>query len=151
MHYLLFYDVVTDYAERRAKYRAEHLAYARAAHARGELLLGGALADPLDGAVLLFRGDSPAVAERFAAADPYVTNGLPRSFFGRGDAGVSGTRTPIGQRRRSVRPLREFPGASVWQPSSWGDRVGDGRRRLRRRGDGRGFDHDQAQPSGALL
>jgi len=76
MHYLLFYDVVKDYVQRRGQYRAEHLALGRAAHARGELVLGGALADPVDGAVLLFRGDSPAVAEAFAAADPYVKNGL---------------------------------------------------------------------------
>ncbi len=76
MHYLLFYDVVPDYAVLRAPLRAEHLAHARAAVARGELLLGGALADPIDGAVLLFRGDSPAVAEAFAAADPYVRHGL---------------------------------------------------------------------------
>src|SRR5947207_4349697 len=76
MHYLLIYDVVPDYVERRAPLRAEHLALARAAHARGELVLGGALADPVDGAVLLFRGDSPAVAEAFAAADPYVRHGL---------------------------------------------------------------------------
>ncbi len=76
MHYLLFYDVVPDYLTRRAAYRAEHLALARAAHDRGELVLGGALADPADGAVLLFRGDSPAVAEAFAAADPYVRHGL---------------------------------------------------------------------------
>ena len=76
MHYLLFYDVVPDYVERRAPLRAEHLALARAAHARGELVLGGALADPVDGAVLLFRGDSPAAAEAFVAADPYVRHGL---------------------------------------------------------------------------
>lgn len=75
-HYLLFYDVVGDYVERRAAYRAEHLALAQVAVARGELVLGGALADPVDGAVLLFHGDAPAVAERFAAADPYVRNGL---------------------------------------------------------------------------
>jgi uncharacterized protein YciI len=76
MHYLLFYDVVPDYVERRAPLRAEHLALGRAAVARGELVLGGALANPTDGAVLLFRGDSPAAAEAFAAADPYVRNGL---------------------------------------------------------------------------
>jgi hypothetical protein len=76
MHYLLFYDVAHDYVERRATHRAEHLALARAAHARGELLLAGALADPVDGAVLLFTGDSRAVAESFAAADPYVRHGL---------------------------------------------------------------------------
>jgi uncharacterized protein YciI len=76
MHYLLFYEVVDDYVARRQPLRAEHLAHARAAQARGELLLGGALADPVDGAVLLFQGDSPAVAEAFAAADPYVRAGL---------------------------------------------------------------------------
>jgi uncharacterized protein YciI len=76
VHYLLFYDVVPDYAQRRLPFRAEHLALARAAQARGELVLAGALADPIDGAVILFRADSPAVAEAFAAADPYVCNGL---------------------------------------------------------------------------
>jgi hypothetical protein len=76
MHYLLLYDVVPDYVERRAAFRDAHLALGRAAIARGELVLGGALADPVDGAVLLFQGDSPAAAEAFARADPYVTNGL---------------------------------------------------------------------------
>jgi uncharacterized protein YciI len=76
MHYLLFYDVVDDYVERRLAFRDAHLSLARQAVERGELVLGGALANPVDGAVLLFRGSSPAVAERFAAADPYVINGL---------------------------------------------------------------------------
>ena len=76
MHYLLFYDVVSDYAERRLPYRAAHLAHGWAAADRGELLLGGALADPIDGAVLLFQCDSPAVIEAFVAADPYVLAGL---------------------------------------------------------------------------
>jgi len=76
MHYLLIYDVVDDYVERRAPLRAAHIRHARAAEARGELVLAGALADPPDGAVLVFRGHSPAAAEAFAAADPYVLNGL---------------------------------------------------------------------------
>lgn len=76
MHYLLFYDVVPDYAERRIPLRALHLAHAWAAAERGELVLGGALADPPDGAVLLFKCDSPAPVEAFATSDPYVTNGL---------------------------------------------------------------------------
>ena len=76
MHYLLFYDVAPDYMERRPRYRAAHLELARAAHARGELILGGALGDPADGAVLLFEGESSEVAEAFAAQDPYVTSGL---------------------------------------------------------------------------
>jgi hypothetical protein len=73
---LLFYDVVEDYPTRRVPLRAAHLAHAKKAIERGELLLGGALAQPIDGAVLLFQGASPAVAEAFAVADPYVTNGL---------------------------------------------------------------------------
>ena len=80
MHYLLIYDAAPDYLERRVAYRNEHLALAWQAHARGELILGGALADPVDGAVLLFQGDSPAAAEAFAAADPYVKNGLVKQW-----------------------------------------------------------------------
>lgn len=76
MHYLLFYDLAPDYLERRSEYRAQHLALAWEAHRRGELILAGALAHPADSAVLLFQGDSPEAAERFAAADPYVINGL---------------------------------------------------------------------------
>lgn len=76
MHYLLMYDVVPDYVERRAQFRAAHLALAWASHDRDEFQLGGALTDPVDMAILLFKGDSPAAAEAFAKADPYVTNGL---------------------------------------------------------------------------
>jgi uncharacterized protein YciI len=76
MHYLLMYDVVDDYVERRAAFRREHIALAREAVGRGELVLGGALAQPVDGVVLLFRGSSPAPAEAFAKADPYVLNGI---------------------------------------------------------------------------
>ena len=75
-HFLMFYDFAADYLERRPVFREEHLAKAWAAHARGELVLGGALNDPVDGAVLLFRAESPSVAESFARADPYVLNGL---------------------------------------------------------------------------
>jgi uncharacterized protein len=76
MHYLLFYEVVDNYAEKRTAFRKDHIAHAKAAVARGELVLGGALANPVDGTVLLFKGASSAVAELFAKADPYVTNGL---------------------------------------------------------------------------
>jgi uncharacterized protein len=76
MHYLLFYDVVDDYIERRGPLRAAHIALARAAVERGELILAGAFANPPDGAVFLFQGDSPAVAEAFVAADPYMAHGL---------------------------------------------------------------------------
>jgi uncharacterized protein YciI len=76
MHYILFYDVTNDYVARREEIREQHLAYAQKAYERGELVLAGALADPVDGAVLVFRGTTSEPAEQFARADPYVTNGL---------------------------------------------------------------------------
>ncbi|HYE87069.1 MAG TPA: YciI-like protein [Vicinamibacterales bacterium] len=89
-HFLLFYEVVDNYAERRAALRDAHLERAWAASTAGSLILGGALANPLDGAVLLFRGESPAVAETFAAADPYVVNGLVKRWYVREWTTVAG-------------------------------------------------------------
>lgn len=79
-HFLLFYDAGPDYAERRAPHRSAHLAYARAAAERGELLLGGAFADPIDGSVLLFRAEARETPEAFAAADPYVREGVVQAW-----------------------------------------------------------------------
>ena len=76
MHWLLIYDLVDDYLDRRPPLRDEHLGLATAAHERGELVMAGALADPADRAVLVFRADDATVAEGFAAADPYVKAGL---------------------------------------------------------------------------
>jgi uncharacterized protein len=81
MHFLLLYrDLVPDYVARRESLRGAHLAHAQAAADRGELLLGGALADPVDGAALLFQGDAPDAAELFARTDPYVLAGLVGSW-----------------------------------------------------------------------
>ena len=80
MHYLLFYEVADDYLERRPAHRSVHLEMAWAAVRRGELVLAGGLADPVDGAVFVFQGDSPAAAEAFAREDPYVKNGLVKSW-----------------------------------------------------------------------
>ena len=80
MHYLLFYDAVDGYQERRTPFRSAHLKHAAEAVARGELVLGGAFANPVDGAVLLFRGASAETAEAFAKSDPYVLNGLIKSW-----------------------------------------------------------------------
>lgn len=75
-HFLLIYDLAPDYLSRRAQFRPAHLHLAWAAAARGELLLGGAVAEPVDQAMLLFHGDDGAAAESFARSDPYVIAGL---------------------------------------------------------------------------
>ncbi len=80
MFYLLIYDVVDAYIERRAPFRAEHLALAQAAHERGEIVMAGAFADPVDGAAFVWNVDDPAVIHRFVESDPYVRNGLVTSW-----------------------------------------------------------------------
>lgn len=81
MHYLLFYEVSDDYLARRGEFREAHLSAAWAANTRGDLVMGGALTNPADSAILLFKGDSPKVAEDFANADPYVKNGLVKRWY----------------------------------------------------------------------
>lgn len=79
-HFLLIYTTADDYLERRGQFRSDHLRLAWQFEERGDLVLAGALAEPADGAVLLFRGDTPAAAEEFARRDPYVVNGLIRDW-----------------------------------------------------------------------
>jgi uncharacterized protein YciI len=79
-YYLLEYALIDDYLARRAAFREKHLKLAREAHGRGDLILAGALAEPADRAVLVWRTDDRAVVERFANGDPYVQNGLVTSW-----------------------------------------------------------------------
>jgi uncharacterized protein len=75
MHLVLEYTLADDYLDRRAALREDHLALARAAHERGELLLAGALPDPYDRALLVWSAPREVV-ERFVEQDPYVVQGL---------------------------------------------------------------------------
>jgi uncharacterized protein len=81
MHYFaLFYEVVDDFPACRTPFRVEHLRLAREAHARGEILLAGALAEPPDGALIVFRTADKSVAKSFARKDPCVLNGLVKKW-----------------------------------------------------------------------
>jgi heme-degrading monooxygenase HmoA/uncharacterized protein YciI len=126
MHYLLFYEVSDDYVAKRAKFRDEHLAKAWQASQRGELVLGGALANPIDGAVLLFKGNSPRVAEDFAKADPYVTNGAVKRWYVREWTTVAGVQAampvkPVGH----PTPDTSTPVLRLWKGRSTLDKAGD--------------------------
>lgn len=110
MHYLLFYEVGEDYVARRAEFREAHLEKAWAASARGELVLGGALANPVDGAVLLFKGDSPEVAEKFARADPYVTSGAVKRWHVREWTTVAGEAAAQPIRAHAATTPKNAPG-----------------------------------------
>ena len=80
MHYILFYTTADDYMERRGEFRQLHLDMASEALDKGEIVMGGALADPPDKAIIVFKGDSPELAETFAKNDPYVLNGVVTSW-----------------------------------------------------------------------
>lgn len=73
--YILFYDYVPDIATRREPYRAQHLALLNELHEQGQVLMAGALDEPLDSAAIVFSSDREA-AVRFVESDPYVANGL---------------------------------------------------------------------------
>ncbi|MGY5847886.1 YciI-like protein [Salegentibacter sp. HM20] len=75
-YYILKYTPIPTYLEERGKYREEHLKLAKDYAERGLLILGGALSDPADEAILVFKADSEKVVAQFATKDPYVQNGL---------------------------------------------------------------------------
>jgi uncharacterized protein len=79
-YFVLQYDVVENYVELRGQFREEHLGIAKESHDRGELVLAGALGDPIDSALLVFRTDDAMTVENFARNDPYVLNGLVRNW-----------------------------------------------------------------------
>ena len=112
MHYLLFYEVGEDYVSRRAQFRDAHLEKAWQASERGELVLGGALSNPVDGAVLLFKGDSPEVAENFARADPYVTSGAVKRWHVREWKTVAGEYSASPIRPKAAAASKTTPSAS---------------------------------------
>jgi uncharacterized protein YciI len=98
-HYLLAYEIGSDFTQKREAYRSEHLALAWEASSKGELLLAGVLEPPTATAVLLFQGQSSEVAERFARADPYVREGLVKKRRVRQWHTVAGpaASTPVGK------------------------------------------------------
>jgi uncharacterized protein YciI len=80
VHYLLIYETAPDYLLRRAEFREAHLRLAWQAVDRGELVLGGAVGEPVESALLLFDCASPEIPAAFAQSDPYVLNGLVTSW-----------------------------------------------------------------------
>jgi uncharacterized protein YciI len=79
-YFALFYEVVDDYVARRGEFREQHLKLLREAHARGEVVMAGAFADPPDKALLVFSGEDRGAADSFARNDPYVLNGLVKHW-----------------------------------------------------------------------
>ena len=78
-YFALIYEVVDDFVNKRTPFRPAHLKEVRESHARGELIMAGALGEPA-GALLIFRAADKSTAEHFANADPYVNQGLVKKW-----------------------------------------------------------------------
>ena len=72
---LLHYTYVPEMLERRTPVRPLHLEHASRAKENGLLLFGGAVGDPPNAGVIVFR-DALAEVEEFARNDPYNAAGL---------------------------------------------------------------------------
>ena len=79
-YYALLYELVDDMVARRVPFREEHLRLARESLERGDLVLAGALTEPVDRALLVFHVDDKSKVEAFARKDPYVINGLAKKW-----------------------------------------------------------------------
>eukprot|EP00730_Choanoeca_flexa_P012613 TRINITY_DN4447_c0_g1_i1.p1 TRINITY_DN4447_c0_g1~~TRINITY_DN4447_c0_g1_i1.p1 ORF type:complete len:132 (+),score=8.97 TRINITY_DN4447_c0_g1_i1:137-532(+) len=75
---LLRYEYVDNMLERRQPHRDAHLQYAQEQVAKGHMLLGGALADPVDTGIIVCSSVETATA--FAESDPYVHSGLVKDY-----------------------------------------------------------------------
>ena len=91
MYCILFYTYVEDIIERRKPYREEHLALAQRFVKDGKLILGGAYAEPADGAAIIFKVETKADVLFFVENDPYVKNGLVTQWHIREWNAVVGT------------------------------------------------------------
>jgi uncharacterized protein len=78
--YAVRYGYVPDIETRRDPHRADHLGFLRARGEQGDLLLAGALTEPLDAAWIVVRAESEAAAYAMMPEDPYVRAGLVRSI-----------------------------------------------------------------------
>ena len=73
---LLTLEYVDDMLEKRGPHREEHLAGAQRGFDAGEIVMAGALTDPVDAGVFVFKNVSEERVKAFAEADAYVRAGL---------------------------------------------------------------------------
>ncbi len=76
MYFLLSYDYVVDILTEREPYRAEHLRILQEYQDREELLLAGAVGEPVQGAAFVFKVATAADVQAFVDRDPYMANDL---------------------------------------------------------------------------
>ena len=79
MYFILTYQLVDNYIEKRTPYRPSHFELVKEFIATGELIMGGAFDDE-EQAILVFKVDDEAKIKAFTSRDPYVANGVVDSW-----------------------------------------------------------------------
>ncbi len=123
-YYALLYDLVDDMVNRRVPFREEHLRLAREARERGELVLAGALTEPVDRALLVFHVDDKSKVEAFALKDPYVVNGLAKKWQIRPWNVVVGNEQPASSTDAATAPSDRAAGTILRR---WSARISEAR------------------------
>lgn len=80
MHFILTYHTVNRFNDRKMRFRSAHLDLVRSYYGDGRLVMGGALLEPNDAALLIFQCDQVDEVEGFVEKDPYVQKGLVKSY-----------------------------------------------------------------------
>lgn len=75
-YFVLQYSYVPDILEKRGPHREAHIKAAHDLAEAGRLVMAGALLEPVDGGLFIFKGHSREEIEEYVKADPYVLNGL---------------------------------------------------------------------------
>ena len=73
---LLTLEYVDGMVEKRGPYREEHLAGAQRGFDEGKIVMAGALTDPVDAGVFVFKNCTKEEVEAFVKADAYYKAGL---------------------------------------------------------------------------
>ena len=76
--FVLFYQNVANYKEKRKEFRNEHLSLAKKYYEQGYLLAGGGLEDSEKAALLIFT--DKIHAENFIKEDPYIYHKVIKIF-----------------------------------------------------------------------
>ena len=78
MKYALLYESADDVLAKAGPHISGHSARLTEFRRRGTLLMGGVFANPQEGALIVFT--TREAAEEFVRSDPFVSNGVVRSW-----------------------------------------------------------------------
>ena len=80
MVYILTYEYVEDYLEKRKPHRKDHFDHVSPYIKSGNLLLGGATANPADKGIIIYKGLTKDQIQDIVKNDPYYKAGIIKHF-----------------------------------------------------------------------